>query len=235
MDYHLEQALETVEYDNADELKKVLLGRRIVSVNRTHQAEIIRATYFRQLAAFEQGVSGAVEPYKPYDLDRVSRSSYDEVIEYHLDNGWTLRAHANDGGCACSNGCFSVDLSQENEARLIGATILGVQVEETVEGGHYDHEKNEYVETPTVYINGEGETPSDGSSSISVFVYTDLTAANADGERIPLVESEGGDNGYYGWGFSFSVDRTIIIGERDATTAEAVIASMNNDESGDGR
>ncbi|QGZ16687.1 hypothetical protein PBI_DEWDROP_39 [Microbacterium phage Dewdrop] len=183
---------ETIAYDDKDELVSVLVGHRISSITETTGRALAKAK----------------DPKGTY---YGNRGEYDDVLEFHLDNGVTLRAHAHDGGCGCSNGCFSVDLEEDVKAKLIGATILGVQVEETVT----DYYSND--ETPNVIINGEGNVPSDGSSTIRVFVYTDLASTMPVGEpdpsRLPLVTSMGGDNGYYGWGFHFSVDRTIVVAE----------------------
>lgn len=92
-------------------------------------------------------------------------SEFNKVDTFVLDDGSLLKAHAADGGCACSNGCFSV------ESSAVGGTIMSISLDEHVEGE-------------------EG--------IITVFVMTDM-------ESGALVRSEGGDNGYYGWGFTFSV------------------------------
>lgn len=102
--------------------------------------------------------------------------AYDRVLSFVLDDGTILKAHATDGGCACSNGCFTV----ENPESANG-TILNVELRETVDGS--DVEPGSILE---------------GSATIRVYVYDELG-------KHTLIESEGGDNGYYGWGFWLSV------------------------------
>lgn len=113
---------------------------------------------------------------------------YSEVITFVLDDGTHLKAHAQDGGCACSNGCFDVTAVDS-----IKGTILNVEVAEFA--NVWDRDSREYRD-------GEIEpgSISDGSSTIRIFVYTDLIG------KATLVESTGGDNGYYGWGFWLSVE-----------------------------
>lgn len=120
---------------------------------------------------------------------RSEGSGYHQVISFILDDGSTLKAHAADGGCACSNGCFTVD----NPDDVIGATILGVEVQEVAQA--YDYEAGDYVEKSVA-----PRSIRDGSATIRLFVYTEL------GKKT-LVESEGGDNGYYGWGYHLTVDK----------------------------
>lgn len=109
-------------------------------------------------------------------------TDYERVLSFVLDDGSTLKAHATDGGCACSNGCFSVE-----PGNVVRGTITNVDVEEWVES--WSDDKSQRVEPGSIR---------DGSAKINLFVYTDL------GEHL-LVESEGNDNGYYGWGFWLSV------------------------------
>lgn len=113
-----------------------------------------------------------------------SGGDYPAQVKFVLDDGSILTAHATYGGCACSNGCFSV--KPENVVR---GTILNAEVREEVET--WDEDASRPVTPGSV---------SDGSAKISVFVYTDL------GEHL-LLSSEGGDNGYYGWGFWLNVER----------------------------
>lgn len=172
---------ETIEYDDVEKIRGVLVGAKIVVI-----------------------------------AEKNADNTYAKEIHYGLSNGVTLKAHATDGGCACSNGCFTVDLEEDVKAKLLGATILAVQIEEAVSADWGDNQTK-------LIVNGEGESPREGSAEIKIFVYTDLTPRAADegeeaahGSRLPLVTSNGGDNGYYGWGFNLSVDRTIVVAEGTA-------------------
>jgi hypothetical protein len=107
--------------------------------------------------------------------------SYYRTIDFTLDNGMVLRAHATDGGCACSNGCFTVEPNPED---IVG-TIMNVEVAEDLEYGSIG----------------------DGEATIRLFVYSDLDTRQA------LVTSQGGDNGYYGWGFWLSVVTPEAVSE----------------------
>lgn len=100
-----------------------------------------------------------------------------EVISFTLDNDVVLEARETDGWCSCSNGCWSV----ANNAIPEGV-IMNVEIEET------DLETGEPIR--------EGY---DGWTAIRMFVMDDL------GNRVPLIESEGMDNGYYGWGYELHV------------------------------
>lgn len=208
MDYNLEQRLETIAYDDAEKLQDLLVGQKIVSVNRTTESAMVKKL------RDEQG----------YDLYYSShgRDEFEEVLEFFLSGGITLRAHANDGGCGCDNGCFTAKLSEEDERRLIGATILSVRTEERRLEYRKDADGNwDYQPEGEPIINGKRDEDRDeyldGSAEIKVFVYTDLASTQPvkgeDPSRVPLVSSYGGDNGYYGWGFTFSVDRTIVVQE----------------------
>lgn len=117
---------------------------------------------------------------------------YPADIKFVLDDGTILTAHATDGGCACSNGCFSV-----KPATAVTGTILNVAVKEMVDS--WDTSAKREVAPGSV---------TDGEAEIRIFVYTDL------GEHL-IMTSEGGDNGYYGWGFWLHVDAP-----NDATGAE---------------
>lgn len=111
-------------------------------------------------------------------------SDMNRVITFVLDDGSLLKAHATDGGCACSNGCFTVE-----PGNVIQGTITNVEVTETLQT--WDGTEGTEVTPGSI---------SDGSAILRVFVYGDL------GKQL-LVESEGGDNGYYGWGFWLNVER----------------------------
>lgn len=113
-----------------------------------------------------------------------SGGDYPSKVIFVLDDGTRLTAHATDGGCACSNGCF--DIRPGNVPRGV---ITNVVVRESVETWSDDSRKP--VEPGSV---------SDGSGVIELFVYADL------GEQV-LVTSRGKDNGHYGWGFWLSVER----------------------------
>lgn len=172
-----------IDYDDAETLRAILVGRKIVSITRTTGEALHRA---------EKGDDG-------YYFG--GRGEYDDVIEYHFSDGLTLRAHAHDGGCGCSNGCFSVALPEDAGEKLIGSTIMNVSVEERTTEWSYPEGDIEKV-----IVDGKGETPSDGSSTIRVFAY--LPGLD---EPAVLVESEGGDNGYYGWGFHFSIAHPVLV------------------------
>jgi hypothetical protein len=113
---------------------------------------------------------------------------YSRVLSFVLDDGSILKAHATDGGCACNNGCFTVE-----PGNVVQGTILNVDLEEEAETFDWDADGDQYVKRLI-----EPGSISDGSATIRVFVYSEL------GKQV-LVSSEGGDNGYYGWGFWLSV------------------------------
>lgn len=112
-------------------------------------------------------------------------ADYERVLTFVLDDGTLLKAHAQDGGCACSNGCFSVE-----PANVIQGVITNVEVQEVA---------TDYFSEPAPVEPG---SVGDGSATITIVVYAGM------GEQV-LLTSEGGDNGYYGWGFRFSVERPI--------------------------
>jgi hypothetical protein len=116
-----------------------------------------------------------------------SGGDYPSKVIFVLDDSTRLTAHATDGGCACSNGCF--DVRPGNVPRGV---ITNVALRESVETWNEEHPKP--VEPGSV---------SDGTGIIEVFVYAEL------GEQV-LVTSRGGDNGYYGWGFWLSVERPSV-------------------------
>jgi hypothetical protein len=255
-----------LEYTDVETLRQELFGRKIVRISETTSSAVVQAQVDAAnqklqdtwQAAFQQwvadGTPAGLEPKQPEDLNSYDlglyssggRGDYDKVIEYHLDNGAVLRAHAADGGCGCSNGCFTVELDDENQRKLIGATILAVDLKEytqeyreltpaevaerTLSDGTTRDVTiikpwNSKKETPFGYVADTEIEPGsmrDGSSVIKLFVYTDLQQSTqlpnalvpADGVKhenlevaVPLVTSEGGDNGYYGWGFSLSIER----------------------------
>lgn len=115
------------------------------------------------------------------------------VLSYRLDDGTVLKAHATDGGCACSNGCFTV----EPGATPLKGTIMNVEV------GEFEQNWGSTAGEGEAYEPG---SRSDGSALIRIFVYTELG-----GDRETLVESEGGDNGYYGWGFNLTVESPSAV------------------------
>lgn len=102
----------------------------------------------------------------------IGTDDYDGTISIALDNGKFLVAAESHGGCACSNGCFDLNLAE----RLPDGVITNAEVVETLSDG----------------VIGNGE------STIRLFVYTDDT-------KTELFSSTGGDNGYYGWGYSLFV------------------------------
>lgn len=131
-------------------------------------------------------------------------SDYDGFVEFFLDDGSKLVAHETHGGCACSNGCFSV-----TAVNNIVGTITNVEVSEST--SEYDYETRQSTEREV-----EPGSISDGSATIRIYVYTALNVltgkddpahpAMTAEQRQTLVESEGGDNGYYGWGFWLHVE-----------------------------
>lgn len=114
-------------------------------------------------------------------------SGYERVLSFVLDDGSVLKAHATDGGCCCTNGCFTIE-----PGSAVRGTIMNVELSELVED--YDYKSHEYVKREV-----EPGSTGDGSAKIRLFVYTDLE------DKALLIESEGADNGYYGWGFWLSV------------------------------
>jgi hypothetical protein len=101
--------------------------------------------------------------------DRSWRGDLD-AIQFVLDDGQVLEVQEADGGCACSNGCWSV----ENPETAPTSVITRVEV--------IDEKHDTYGE----------------SATLRMFVYIDQI-------KTELVRSEGGDNGYYGWGYNVVV------------------------------
>ncbi len=123
-----------------------------------------------------------------------------KTIEFDL-GGVVLVAHATDGGCSCSNGCFTVD----TELTGVDATILNVEIEERADD-YWTGGEGGVIEPGSI---------SNGSAVIRIFVYTELGKSE-------LVKSEGSDNGYYGWGFWLSVvPKVIAVAEGGALFKEA--------------
>lgn len=241
---------EEVDYNDAERLRQVLVGRKIVSINRTTTRKIkaeIRRTleiemanrYWEAVADWaKHGAAVGARPAEPkfdeYDHAALRElSGWDDldVIEYTLDDGTVLSAYETDGGCACSNGCFSVELGEDTERRLIGATIMSVRTEERLEDSYGAIDDPDKVK---VFVDGEGEGGY-GSAEMFVFVYTDLhppvarigetstgEPVTSEQDPLPLVSSAGSDNGYYGWGFGLRVRRVAPAGgERAALPASA--------------
>jgi len=97
-----------------------------------------------------------------------------DKIEFILDNGTVLQAVETDGGCGCSNGCWSVDAPNDAPTQV----ITNVEV--------IDEITNDYGE----------------SATLRMFVY-------AEGIKTEIIRSEGGDNGYYGWGYNVFVTEKV--------------------------
>lgn len=102
--------------------------------------------------------------------------TYHGTVKFVLDNGTVLTAMESDGGCACANGCFALSVAEG----VAGAGVItSVDMTEEVEYG----------------------VVGDGQSTISIFVYFEgLPSA------VKALTSDGGDNGYYGWGFRFMLE-----------------------------
>lgn len=111
----------------------------------------------------------------------------ERVLTFVLDDGSLLKAHATDGGCACTNGCFTVE-----PGNVVRGTITNVEVEEFADSWE-----------STGKVKVAPGSVSYGEARINVFVYSDL------GRQL-LVSSEGNDNGYYGWGFWLSVQKPEV-------------------------
>jgi hypothetical protein len=105
-----------------------------------------------------------------------------DTIEFVLDDGTILEARETDGGCACSNGCWSVESVDAAPTQVITNVEA---VEELDDNGYTTH--------------------GDGTATLRLFVYADQVKAE-------LVKSVGGDNGYYGWGYELVVKRPAVQG-----------------------
>ena len=100
-----------------------------------------------------------------------------------LDDGTVLKVWGNDGGCACSAGCYP--LASLNE---VGNAITNVEVEEKPDDEYKDCE------------HGCKSWDCEHVGFYRIFVY-------AEDHRIPLASFEGSDgNGYYGTGWWLSVE-----------------------------
>lgn len=119
-------------------------------------------------------------------LSILSEGDYEErTLSFVLDDGTVLRAHSGEGCGGCGNGWFPVNLG-----RQVTGTIMNVRVgEEEITYTNYPEFETEAIKPGSI---------TDGESRIRVYVYTEL-------EEGVLIESEGGDNGYYGWGFWLDV------------------------------
>lgn len=129
-----------VAYDDEESLRNILVGRSIVKIEKLLTA-----------------------PYSAWSSETL------DSIEFTLDDGTVLEAREADGGCACSNGCWSVATSIEGPTSV----ITNVEVVEDLEGSS-EHR--------------------DGYGTLRMFIYTENGPVEA-------ITSEGGDNGYYGWGY----------------------------------
>lgn len=103
--------------------------------------------------------------------------TYHGVVEFTLDNGRVFVVEEAEGGCACSNGCFNVANPETTDQ-----IITNVEFEE----------KDKYDNSYGSAANRDGE------AIIKLFVYADQI-------KTELIRSEGGDNGYYGWGYNIHV------------------------------
>lgn len=112
--------IEQVTYYDVQALTGVLVGRRIVSTRKGKTHD---------------------EDY-PWDNGR-------DRIEYVLDDGTVLEARETDGGCGCSNGCWSV----------AGPDLVPDQVITSVEVAEE--------------LDGEWSTHGDGEATLRLFVYAD--------------------------------------------------------------
>lgn len=98
-----------------------------------------------------------------------------------LDNGQVMRLTGNDGGCACSAGCY--DLTELNGVDNI---ITKVEFVEDPSGDEYDSWNDDDDYRP-------------GGGFYKIFVF-------ADNQKINLATFTGTDgNGYYGTGYTIEV------------------------------
>ncbi|PPG29669.1 hypothetical protein [Pseudoclavibacter sp. RFBB5] len=146
-----EQTRRSVGYDDEKAISAAITGRTIAAIDHEHHGDLQWSDEHRPSGGYS-------------------------TLILTLDDGTKFVAQEADGGCACSNGCFSVEPS-EGISRLIGATILNATVDE--------HKTDDYGD----------------SAVIKLFVYVEgLTGAQE------LFSSEGTDNGYYGWGYHLFVE-----------------------------
>ncbi len=206
---HPNTVVETIGYSDDEALKKVLVGRKVTAITETEGSKLFAGHGWEGDESRYTGHMTAEELGYNYD----GRGDLSKVIEYHLDDGSILRAHAADGGCACSNGCFTVDISDVIRERLIGATIMNVQTEEVAS----EYKQVEDPETGQM-VWSEVEVPGkeidhDSGGFLRLFVYADLAESSGQSgtgeaeEKLPMVESAGADNGYYGWGYHITIER----------------------------
>jgi hypothetical protein len=132
--------------------------------------------YDDQLALRELLVGRRIVETRKSTAKAESWSDEMNAVEFVLDDGQVLKAIATDGGCACSNGCWSVE---NPDVVAPDQIITGVETAED--------------------LDGEWSTHGDGSATLRLFVY-------AAGIKSEIVRSEGGDNGYYGWGYALLVE-----------------------------
>lgn len=98
-----------INYNDNDEINKILVGRTITGITEAKATDYLYPGYGEML----------------------------NVVTITLDDGTRLIAQETDGGCSCSNGCWSMEKHPESD-RLIGATILNAEVVE--EPGEYEDE-----------------------------------------------------------------------------------------------
>jgi hypothetical protein len=113
--------VEEIRYDDETKLAEVLVGRRIVEIRK-----------------------GKTPPDEDW-----YRSGAMDQIEYVLDDGTVLEARETDGGCGCSNGCWSVAAPDVAPDQVITSV-------ETVEE-----------------LDGEWSSHGDGEATLRLFVYAD--------------------------------------------------------------
>lgn len=146
--------IEHLNQDDADRISELLVGRRIVSA--------------------ELGSFAAPDDNKHRSLFGPDHSEGLLI----LDDGTELYLEGNDGGCACSAGCYPL-----MHVAKVDNVITSARVYASPTGDDYWDDE----------INGEGV--------YQIFVF-------ADNEEINVASFEGSDgNGYYGTGFSITVRR----------------------------
>lgn len=113
-------------------------------------------------------IRGVLEGRKIVSSEHKNLGSYNGTIRFTLDNGTVLVASEADGGCACENGCFTLE-----KPEIPDNVITRVEFAES-KGGW-----------------GEGH--------IEIFVFTESG-------KFTIIDSEGSDNGYYGWGYTLHIE-----------------------------